>query len=169
MARESPARKHLRPNEPIVVELEGVVPGYTRWSALGGIVGVVVALTMPRMFNLGFWLGALSIIVVITGFFLLVYYLVGRRLASQSQPPTDSPYILLVLTDRRVLVLDRGLGSEEPTLVEEVSTRNVSTIRYEKAGTLSPQQLGYTIGSSDRREFEFSRSQPVGEFVARFQ
>ena len=170
MASESSSvRGQLWPNERVVVELEGVVPGYTRWSGLGGIVGVVAALTVPRILNLGFWMGALSIIVVITGVFMLVYYFAGRRLAERSKPQTETPYILLVLTDRRVLIFDRGLGSDDLQLVEDVPVRDVSTIRYTKAGLLVPQQLRYTLGSNERRAFEFSRSQPVGEFVDRFQ
>jgi len=170
MARESSSvHGQLWPNERMVVELEGVVPGYTRWSGLGGIVGVIAALTVPRVFNLGFWIGALSIILVIAGVFMLVYYFVGRRLAERSRPPTETPYILLVLTDRRVLIFDRGLGSDDLKVVEEVPLRNVSTIRYTKAALLVPHQLGYAVAGRERREFEFSRHQPVGKFVDHFE
>jgi hypothetical protein len=170
MGRDSsPVSAHLWSNERLAVELEGVVPGYTRWSGLGGIVGVVAALTVPRVFNLGFWVGAISIIVVIIGVFMLVYYFIGRRLAAQSRPPTESPYILVALTDRRVLVFDRGLGAEEFALVEDVPLRNVGNIRHAEAGLLVPQRLEYSVGGNERREFEFSRSQRVGEFVARFE
>ena len=168
MARDSGVGPHLWSNERPLVELEGVVSGYSRWSGLGGVIGVVAALTVPRVLNLGFWLGALSIILVITGVFMLVYYFAGRRLAALSTPPTETPYILVVLTDRRVLVFDRGLGSEDLKLVEEVPVRNISAVRYSKAGLLVPHRLGYTVGGNERREFEFSRSQPVTEFVDHF-
>ncbi len=170
MARNSSAvSAHLWSNERAIVELDGVVPGYTRWSGLGGAIGVVGALTVPRVLNLGFWIGALSIILVITGVFMLVYYFAGRRLAALSRPPTETPYILVVLTDRRVLIFDRGLGSEDLKLVEDVPVRNISAIRYSKAGLLVPQQLGYSVEGDGQRQYEFSRSQPVARFLDSFQ
>lgn len=166
---DSAAAAHLRPNERVLVGLEGVVSGYTRWSSAGGLLGIVAALSVPRFLGLGFWLGVLSIVVVVTAVFLLVYYFVGRRLAANSQPPSETPYVTVVLTDRRVLVLDRGLGAEEPVLLEECESRDISTVRYGKAGPLMPQRLGYVVGSSDRREYEFPRTQPVRDFVDRFE
>ena len=168
MSKDSSAGGVLWPNERVVVELDGVVAGYTRWSGLGGIGGILAALTVPRVFNLGFWVGIISIIVVVTAVFLLVYYLVGRRLAARSQPPSESPYVTVVLTDRRVLLFDRGLGGEAPVLIEESPVNNVSTVRYRPAGPLVPQRLGFVIGAADRREFEFPRSQPVSQFVDEF-
>jgi hypothetical protein len=158
----------LWPNEQAIVELDGVVPGYTRWSGLGGIVGIVSALTVPRVLNLGFVLGALSIVVVISVVFLLVYYIIGRRLASRSKPPSETPYVTVLLTDKRLLLLDRGLGGEDPEVIEESQLRMVSTIRHEAAGAFVPQLLGYVVNGTERREFEFPRSQPVKEFVEYF-
>lgn len=159
----------LWPNERTIVELEGVVPGYTRWSGLGGIVGIVLALTVPRVLNLGLVLGAISIVVVVSAVFLLVYYFIGRRLAARSKPPSETPYVTVVLTDKRLLLLDRGLGGEDPKLIEESQLRTVSTIRHEAAGALVPQLLGYVIKGTERREFEFRRTQPVKEFVEYFE
>ncbi|MCP3999090.1 MAG: hypothetical protein GY722_29105 [bacterium] len=167
MSREQ-EKAVLWPNEQTIAELDGVVPGYTKWSGLGGIVGVVLALTVPRVFNLGLLLGAVSIVAVITVMFSLVYYVIGRRLAAQSKPPSDTPYVTVLLTDKRVLLLDRGLGGEDPKLIEEAQLRRVSTIRYEAAGMLVPQRLGYVIRGTEHREFEFPRSQPVKEFVEYF-
>ena len=170
MSKEhSPVSAHLRPNERTVVELEGVVSGYTRWSSLGGLLGIVIGLSVPRIFRLGFWPGVISIVVVVTIVFLLVYYFVGRRLAARNEPSSESPYLTLVLTDRRVLVLDRGLGAEEPILLEENATTDLSAIRHQKAGLLLPQRLNYVLGANRRREFEFPRSQPVRKFVERFE
>ena len=118
--------------------------------------------------NLGFWIGVVSIVAVVTVVFLLVYYFVGRRLAARNTPPTETPYVTVLLTDRRVLLLDRGLGAEDPELVEETSSDNVSTVRYGAAGPLVPQRLGFVIKGSERREFEFPRSQPVAKFVEHF-
>ncbi|MDJ0663779.1 MAG: hypothetical protein QNJ75_04415 [Acidimicrobiia bacterium] len=166
MARDSSSvGAHLGSNERPIVELDGVVSGYTRWSGLGGAIGVVGALTVPRVLNLGFWIGALSIIVVITGVFMVVYYFAGRRLASLSRPPTETPYILVVLTDRRVLVLDRGLGSEDLKLAEDVPVRRISAVHHSRGGLLAPQQLGYSVEGDGERRYEFPRSQPVGRFV----
>lgn len=156
---------HLRKNERAMMELEGVVPGYTRWSGLGGIVGIVAALTVPRLLNLGFLLGALSIVVVITVVFFVIYYGIGRRLATRSKPPAETPYITVVLTDRRILVFDRGLGGDALKLIEESDINNIGAVRYGAAGPLVPQRLGFVVNGRDRREFEFPRSQPVREFV----
>lgn len=158
----------LRPGESVVVELEGVVPGYTRWSAFATILGVLVALSLPRMLGLGFIVGAVVIVAVVTVVFLAVYYVVGRRIAATATPPMDSPYLLLALTSQRVLLFDRGLGAEEPRLVEAAPVDDVGTIRYDRAGWLGPQRLGYAVDGTERREFEFPRGQPVKHFVAAF-
>ena len=169
MSRDQDAASaYLRPNERTIIELEGVVSGYTRWSSGGGLLGIVAALAVPRVLNLGFWVGVVSIVAVITAVFLLVYYFVGRRLAAAATPPSETPYVTVVLTDRRVLLLDRGLGAEQPKLLEEAPRSNVSTVRYGKAGPLVPQRLGYVFNANERREFEFPRSQPVTRFVEYF-
>jgi len=159
---------HLFRNEQKIVELDGVVRGYTRWSGLGGIFGVVLALTVPRVFNLGFLVGAVSIVVVVTAMFLLVYYVIGGRLAARSHPTTRTPYITLLLTDRRLLLFDRGLGSEELELVEEALLKDVESVRYGKAGVLVPQSVGYLLGGVEPREFEFARGQQARALVDRF-
>ena len=163
------AAEHLLPNEKTVVELEGVVSGYTRWSGLGGTVAIISALTVPRVFHLNFWIGALSIVAVVSAIFMLVYYVVGRRLAAQGRPPSETPYVLVLLTDRRVLLLDRGLGGDAPVLLEETSAHNVGAVRYGAAGALVPQRLGYVLNGNERREFEFPRSQPVRTFARSFR
>ncbi len=166
---DSGANPHLGPNERTVLELEGVVPGYTRWSGLGSLAGILLALAVPRALNLDFVLGVLSIIAVVTAVFLLVYYFVGRRLAARSTPPSETPYVTVMLTDRRILLLDRGLGAEEPKLIEQASSDNVGAVRHTRAGPLVPQRLGYVLNGTERREFEFPRSQPVGKFVKHFE
>lgn len=158
----------LRPGEEVVVELDGVVTGYTRWSGLGSILGILLALSIPRMLELNFVAGAVIIVAVITAVFLVLYFVVGRRLASRAVPPMESPYLVVALTRQRVLVLDRGLGSDEPKLIEAASINDVGTVRYGRAGLLVPQRLGYVVGGTDRREFEFPRNQPVGRFVEHF-
>jgi len=106
---------------------------------------------------------------VVTGLvFLFVYYGVGRPLAQRHDPPLGSPYLAVVLTDRRVLLFDRALGAEAPELIESAALRDVSTIRYSAAGLLVPQRLGFVIKATERREFEFPRSEPVKKFVDNF-
>jgi hypothetical protein len=158
----------LQPDETVVVSLNGVVKGFTRLSGLAGILGIVAALTVPRVLDLPFVLGVLTIVVVLGLVFLLIYYGAGRPLARRSEPPLSGPYLSLVLTDRRVLLLDRDLGSDQPELAESVDLRQVSTVRYGKAGALVPQRLGYVIDGTGRREYEFPRSEPVRDFVAVF-
>lgn len=159
---------HLRPNEERVVELDGVVPGYTRWSTIGGIVGIVVALTLPRILDIGFLLGLVVIVAVFLVTFGAVYYGVGRPLGQRATPPLSGPYVSLILTDSRLLLLDRALNADEPILVEDVPRGEVSAVSYSGAGLLKPQRLGYAVGT-DHREFEFPRSEPVKKLVSAFE
>ncbi len=78
---------HLEPDESIVVQLNGVITGFTRWSGLGGIIGVVVALSVPRLLNLPFAVGMIAIVVVLGLVFALVYSFVGRPMARRNTPP----------------------------------------------------------------------------------
>lgn len=171
MSRQShidPAARFLQDGETVVVALDGVVNGYTRWSGLGGIVGIVTALTVPRVLSLSFLPGAVAIVGVLLMAFGIVYAGAGRPLAKRHDPPLQSPYLRLVLTDQRVLLLDRPLGSDEPELVEEARTVAISAVRYGAAGALVPQRLGFVIGAKNRREFEFARSANVRKFVDYF-
>lgn len=156
---------HIRPDESVVVELDGVVPGFTRWSTIGGIIGIVIALTVPRVVNLPFLAGILVIVVVLLGTFGVIYYLVGRPMAAKCVPPMSGPYLSLVLTDKRLLVLDRALSSDQPELKESASVADIGSIRYEKSGPLSPQRLHYVVKGTDRRQFEFARSESVKKLV----
>jgi hypothetical protein len=158
----------LGPGEALVVSLNGVVKGFTRLSGLGGILGIVAALTVPRVLDLPFVLGALTIVIVLGMVFLGIYYGAGRPLARRNEPPLSGPYLSLVLTNRRVLLMDRDLGSDNPELAESVELRQVSTVRYRKAGALVPQRLGFVIDGAGRREYEFPRSEPVRRFVEAF-
>ena len=160
---------HLRPDEQTVVELDGVVPGYTRWSGVGGVIGILVALSVPRVFDLGFVVGLVVIIAVLLVAFGAIYYGAGRPLGRRAQPPLSGPYVSLVLTDSRLLLFDRALTASEPVLVEVADLNQVGAVRYDGAGPLQPQRLGYAIGSVEHREFEFPRSEPVKKFVAVFE
>jgi hypothetical protein len=162
--RRGPA-DHLHPGEETIVELDGVVPGYTRWSSIGGVVGIVVALTLPRVLDMPFWVGVLAIVVALLVTFGAIYYGVGRPLGQRSSPPLAGPYVSLILTGDRLLLLDRALTANEPILVEAVPRGEVGAVTYAGAGLLKPQRLGYAVGT-DRREFEFPRSEPVKKFVA---
>jgi hypothetical protein len=158
----------LEAGEVVDVELQGVVPGFTRWSTIGGLGGIIVALSVPRIFQLSFIVGLLAIVAVMALVFLTIYYLAGRPLAQRCRPATSSPYIAVILTNRRVLVLDRALGSDAPQLAEAAAVEDVSTVRHSTAGLLSPQRLEYVFRATERRHFEFPRSEPVAKFVARF-
>jgi len=158
----------LQPGEAVVVSLNGVVKGFTRLSGLGGIAGIVAALTIPRVLELPFLLGGLTIVVVLGLVFLLIYYGAGRPLARRHEPPLSGPYLSLILTSSRVLLMDRDLGSDQAKLAESVDVRQVSTVRYRKAGPLVPQRLGFIIDGMGRREYEFPRSEPVRRFVEGF-
>ena len=158
----------LEPGEDVVVELNGSVSGFTIWSMLVSIAGISIALSVPRLLDLSFVTGLLAILAVLMGAFLVLYYVVGRPVARRGAPPTESPYVALVLTDRRVILLDRVLTAEAPVLVESAPVEEVSTVRHSKGGLLTPQRLGFAIRATERREFEFPRSEPVGQFVAVF-
>lgn len=160
---------HLRPGEQPIVELDGVVPGYTQWSGIGGIIGILVALAMPRVFDMSFVVGLLAIVAVLVVAFGGVYLGAGRPLGRRAKPPLSGPYVSLILTESRLLLFDRALTAEQPILVEATDLAQVGAVRYEGAGALTPQRLGYAIGGSDHREFEFPRSEPVNRFVAEFE
>ncbi|MDJ0924629.1 MAG: hypothetical protein QNJ77_08710 [Acidimicrobiia bacterium] len=158
----------IRPDETIVVELDGVVRGYTRWSGIGGVAGIVTALTVPRVFDLVFVAGLAAIVAVLIIAFLAVYYGAGRPLAARNEPPLSGPYLSLILTDSRVLLFDRALTLESPALVESTDIDDVGTIRYGSAGPLVPQRLGFVIRGVEHREYEFARAEPVKRFVEAF-
>lgn len=160
---------HLCPNEKTIVELDGVVPGYTRWSGIGGIIGIVVALTIPRVLNTTFLVGLLVIVAVLVVAFGGVYLGMGRRLGRRAEPPLSGPYISLILTDSRLLLFDRALTAEQPLLVEVNDLAQVGAVRYERAGALTPQRLSYAIGGTEHRMFEFPRSEPVKKLVEAFE
>lgn len=155
----------LRESERAVVVLRGVVPGFTRWSGVGGILSILVALTIPRMLRLTFLVGAIVVIVVLIAGFATIYMLAGRPLAAKNDPPMSSPYLLLVLTTDRVILLDRALGSQVPTLVESYERRTIGAIRRTSAGFLRPQQLAFNVNGVGRRQFEFPRNEKVAAFM----
>lgn len=167
--RRAAALELLEPGEELVVELNGVVPGFTRWSGVGGILGVLLALSVPRVFNLPFLAGAVAIVLVLGGAFFFLYAAVGKPLAARHDPPLSSPYIALALTNRRLLLFDRALGGDTAKLVEQSPLREVSTIRHQPANMLAPHRLGYVIAGTGRRRFEFPRSERVDDFVKRFE
>jgi hypothetical protein len=160
---------HLRPDEATIVELDGVVPGYTRWSAVGGVVGILVALTLPRVLEVPFVVGLLVIVGVLLLTFGMVYFGAGRPLGQRARPPMSGPYVSLILTDSRLLLFDRALSAEQPVLVEATDAKQVGAVRYSGAGPLQPQRLSYAIGGAEHRNFEFARSEPVKKFVAAFE
>ena len=98
--------------------------------------------------------------------FVGIYYGAGRPLGKRSQPPLSGPYVSLVLTDSRLLLLDRALAAEQPVLVEAIDRDQVAEVRHTGAGPLRPQRLSYSIGHGEHRDFEFARSEPVKSFVA---
>ena len=159
---------HVRPDESVVVELDGVVPGFTRWSTIGGIIGIFVALLVPRMIAMPFLAGILVIVAVLLATFGAIYYLVGRPMAARCTPPMSGPYLSLVLTDQRLLVLDRALSSDQPELKESTPLEQIGSVEYEGAGPLSPQRLQYVVDGTEHRAFEFSRSESVRELVEAF-
>ena len=90
----------LEPGESVVVELNGTIPGFSRWSGVGGLIGIVVALSVPRVLHLSFLWGAVSIVGVMALGFLIIYRFVGAPMAARNEPAMSSPYLALVLTDR---------------------------------------------------------------------
>lgn len=168
MSRREPrdVEGHIHPDETVVVELDGVVPGFTRWSTISGIIGISVALIVPRVLNLPFLAGIVAIVVVLLVTFGIIYSTVGRKFAARCIPPMSGPYLSLVLTDRRLLVLDRALSSDQPELKESAAVDEVGAVKYERAGPVSPQRLQYVVSGTEHRTFEFARSEPVRKLVA---
>ena len=159
---------YLWKNEDVIVELDGVIAGYSRWSGVSGIGAVMLALVVPAAVEMSFIVGVITVVAIITTVFLGVYYIVGRRLATRGEPAMESPYIRVVLTNKRILVFDRGLGGDQPTLVEEAGLDHVSTVRYEPTTMLRPHRIRYVVEGTKRREFEFPRGQRVRTFAEYF-
>lgn len=168
MTRKTDQAPYLWRNEEVVVELDGVISGYSRWSGVSGITAIFLALLIPALIETSFLVGVIIVVATITIIFLGVYYLIGRPLAAKAEPPMESPYLRLVLTDKRVLLFDRGLGGDGPGLLEESAANDVSTVRYQAATMLQPHRLGYVIQGTKRRQFEFPRGQNVGAFAEHF-
>lgn len=168
MSRREPrdVEGHIHPDETVVVGLDGVVPGFTRWSTISGIVGISVALIVPRALNLSFLAGIVVIVVVLLVTFGIIYSTVGRQFAARCKPPMSGPYLSLVLTDKRLLVLDRALSSDQPELKEAAAVDEIRIVNYERAGPVSPQRLQYVLNGVEHRAFEFARSEPVRRLVA---
>ena len=170
MSRREPrdGEVHVRPDESVLVELDGVVPGFTVRSNLGGVGGIAVALLVPRVIPMPFFVGIVVIVAVLLATFGAIYYLVGRPLAAKCAPPMSGPYLSLVVTDKRLLVLDRALSSDQPVLKESSPLEQIDSVKYEGAGPLAPQRLHYVVGCTEHRTFEFSRSEPVRKLAEIF-
>jgi uncharacterized membrane protein len=153
----------------MIVELDGVVPGYTRWSTIGGVIGILVALTVPRVFQMSFVAGLIVIVAILLLTFGAIYYGAGRPLGQRATPPMSGPYVSVILTDMRLLLFDRALSAEQPVLVEATDVKQVGAVRYAGAGPLKPQRLSYAIGGTEHRSFEFARSEPVRKLVEAFE
>lgn len=168
MRRDTGEAPYLWRNEEVVVELDGVISGYSRWSGVSGVGAIFIALLVPSLLDTSFIVGAGIVVGIITSIFLGVYYLIGRPMAAKAEPPMESPYLRLILTNRRVLLFDRGLGGDGPQLLEEASIDDVSTVRFKSATMLQPHRLRYVIQGNKRRQFEFPRGQNASTFAGYF-
>ena len=154
---------HLQDGEQTEGSVRGVIAGYSRWSAIGGGASIAVALFLPQALGLGLLAGIPILIGVITVGFLAVLWFVGRPLARRHEPPLATPYITIALTNRRVLLIERGTGREASVVIEETPRRNVTNISFTKGGWLTPHRLGYRAGKAERH-FEFPRMEQVATF-----
>ncbi|MFQ5554223.1 MAG: hypothetical protein ACE5GC_02485, partial [Acidimicrobiia bacterium] len=142
----------------------GVISGFSKWSSIGGGVSIAAALLVPQVLGLGLLAGIPVIIGVVTVGFLAVLWFVGRPMARRHDPALSTPYITLALTNRRVLLIERGTGREASVVIEETARRQVTNVAYSKGGWLTPHRLGYRVGKADRR-FEFPRVEQVGRLA----
>ena len=132
------------------------------------MIGIVVALSVPRLFDVPFLLGVVLIVLVLGVTFVVIYYGAGRPLGQRNQPPLTGPYLQLVLTDQRLLLFDRALGSPQRELVESHRRHSIVVTKHEKAGLFTPQRLEYRA-ASEERFCEFARSERVGKLVAELE
>ncbi len=109
--------------------------------------------------------GIITVIAIITvGFFVMLTF-VGKPMARRHDPPLASPYVTLALTNRRLLLIERGTGKEVSTLVEEWSRGQVSGVSFTKGGLIRPHRLAYEAPSA-ARVLEFPRMERVERFAS---
>lgn len=155
---------HLREGEETEMSLRGVISGFSRWSAVGGAVAVSAALVVPQALGLGLLPGLGIVVIAITLAFLLILNAVGKPMAARHDPVLATPYVTIALTNRRLLLIERGLGRELSKLVEEAPRSHVSLLSYTKGGIIKPQRLSYRTGSNER-SFEFPRMERASLFA----
>lgn len=155
---------HLRDGETVDISLRGLIAGYTRWSTIGSIVAVMAAFIFVTLGRLSFFPALFVLLLAVVFAFLGTLSLVGKPLARRHDPPLNSPYVSLAVTNRRVLLIEQGTGREISTLAEETLRSQISHVEYERGGLLTPQRLRYRAGGEER-SFEFPRVERVAMFV----
>jgi len=166
--REAAVETQLEAGEKLEASVQGVIEGFTTWSSLGGAVSVLIALTVPRAANLGFWTGAAAIVGIVVAGFVTVLLLVGRPMARRHDPRLTGPYVTLAVTTRRVLVLDRALGDSRDALAAAYCRSSVGAVRYRPGRLLRPHHLAFRAEGHDLR-FEFPRGEKVGDLSERLR
>jgi len=155
---------HLRKGEHIEATVRGAISGFSRRSAVAGGVAVLAAVIVPDLLRLNFLGGVLFIAAVITLGFMALLSLVGKPMARRHRPALSTPFITLAVTDKRLLLVERGAGPDASRLVEEVPRLQVQEVAYAKGGWLHPHRLGYATPDGQRR-FEFPRMERVAAFA----
>ncbi len=156
---------HLKKGERAEASVRGVIAGFTRWSSVGGGATIALALLVPQALGLNIVFGIITVIAIITlGFFVMLTF-VGGPMARRHDPPLSSPYVTLALTNRRLLLIERGTGKEASSLVEECSRGSVSGVSFTKGGLVRPHRLVYETSSAERL-LEFPRMERVEQFAS---
>ena len=155
---------HLQTGESVEVSLRGLITGYTRRSTIGSTLAVVVLFVIVSALRLATLAALAALLAAIVGVFFLMLRFVGRPMARRNDPVLESPYIVLVLTNRRVLLIEQAAGGEISRLVEDSALGQISELDYVRGSILSPQRLTYRT-SLGKRSFEFPRVERVQQFV----
>lgn len=156
---------HLEPGETPEVVLRGVIPGFTLWSIGAFAVVLGAGLVIPAAFDLNLGLSLIVLVIIVFGGLGGFLALVGKPLARRYDPPLGGPYVTLLLSDRRLVLLASGEGKELTMVAESVPRGEVRVVSWKEGNFLGvPHRLELETPNGSRK-FEFPSREKLGDLV----